>query len=73
MHADQSEDGVRETVTEAGLQVIGKLAAANCDALGLGRQAIMQAADWAQWRQLAWPEKYPTLTWHVAVDAVSAR
>ena len=73
MHADQSEDGVRETVTEAVLQVIGKLAAANCDALGLGRQAIMQAADWAQWRQLAWPEKYPALTWHVAVDAVSAR
>lgn len=73
MHADQSEDDVRKTVTEDASAVIIKLAAANCDALGLGRQAMMTTSDWAQWRQLSWPERYPSLTWRVAVDAVSAR
>lgn len=73
MHADLSEDDVRKTMTEAVSAVIGKLAAANCDALGLGRQTMMTASDWAQWRQLGWPEKYPSLTWRVAIDAVSAQ
>lgn len=71
-HSDQSEDGVREHVTKDVAGVIGKLAAANCDALGLGRQAILASRDWAEWRAIDWPHVYPALEWQVAVQAESA-
>lgn len=73
MHSDLSEDGVKERLTSAAANVIEKLAAANCDALGIGRQAMMHASDWAAWERMDWQTRYPALVWRVAVEAVSAQ
>ena len=48
--------------------VIGKLAAANCDALGLGRQAMLHASDWTAWRDMNWQQLYPALIWEIVIE-----
>ena len=49
------------------LPLLTRLSGAGCDALGLGRQAIMGAHDMARWHALDWPERYPSIRWEVAV------
>ena len=49
------------------LPLLTRLSAAGCDALGLGRQAMMGAHDMARWRALDWPERYRSIRWEVAV------
>lgn len=49
------------------LPLLTRLSGAGCDALGLGRQAIMGAHDMARWHALDWPEKYRSIRWEVAV------
>lgn len=49
------------------LALLSRLSAAGCDVLGLGRKAILQADDAAQWRSLAWPEAYRKIHWTVSV------
>lgn len=71
-HSEHSRDGVKEQIISRVSRVLEKLAAANCDALGIGRQAIMQAADWAAWQAMDWPAQYPALTWLVSVEATPA-
>ena len=62
-----TEAGVQQAVTDACRNVIGKLAAAGCDALGVGRQAIRSFPDMAAWHQLDWPVLYPQLNWELTV------
>lgn len=62
-----TEAGVQQAVTRACQAVLRKLAAAGCDALGVGRQAIMYFPDMAAWHALDWPILYPQLDWRVTV------
>lgn len=62
-----TEAGVQHAVTEACQNVLRKLAAADCDALGVGRQAIRYFPDMAAWHELDWPILYPQLDWQVTV------
>ena len=71
-HSEYSRDGVREKLIQRVTGVIEKLAAANCDALGIGRQAMMYAPDWAAWQAMDWQHAYPALTWQVRVEATPA-
>lgn len=58
-----TEEGVRQAITAALQGMTAKLADAGCDALGLGRQAMLACADMTAWRELNWPERYPSLEW----------
>jgi hypothetical protein len=49
------------------LALLTDLYASGCDVLGLGRQAVRSAEDWAQWKSLAWPERLGELRWTVSV------
>ena len=49
------------------LALLTRLSGAGCDALGLGRQAVMGAHDMDRWRALDWPERYRSIRWEVAV------
>lgn len=62
-----TEAGIQYAVTEACQSVLKKLAAANCDALGIGRQAIRYFPDMTAWHALDWPALYPQLDWQVTV------
>ena len=62
-----TDAGVQHAVTEACKDVLNKLAAAGCDALGVGRQAIRNVADMAAWHELNWPIRYPQLDWQLTV------
>ena len=66
-HSVMTEAGVQHAVTTACREVLGKLAAADCDALGVGRQAIRGHWDMASWHKLDWPLRYPQLDWQVTV------
>ena len=62
-----TEAGVQRAVSAACQEVLRKLAAADCDALGLGRQAIRYFPDMAAWHELNWQLLYPQLDWQVTV------
>ncbi len=49
------------------LPLLTRLSAAGCDALGLGRRAIMGAHDMARWHALDWSERYRSIRWELAV------
>lgn len=59
--------GVQRAVMDACRDVLNKLAAADCDALGVGRQAIRYFPDMAAWHDLDWPALYPQLDWRLTV------
>lgn len=63
-----TEKGLQEALIQSLHRLTGKLAAANCDALGLGRQAMLTCRDMPQWHALNWPEAYPALTWRFTVE-----
>lgn len=65
----QTGDGLSQSVATAVLNLLKRLSAGGCDALGLGRQAIVHAENMAHWHEMAWPEKYRDLTWTVSVGA----
>lgn len=65
----QTGDGLSQGVATAVLNLLKRLSAGGCDALGLGREAIVHAEDMAHWHEMAWPEKYRDLTWTVSVGA----
>ena len=48
-------------------RVLAKLAAADCDALGLGRRRVTGCLDWPAWQAQAWPLAYPAIPWQVTV------
>lgn len=65
--AREGQEGLSHQVATAVLNLLKRLSAAGCDALGLGRQAIRHAEDMAHWDEMAWPERYMNLTWTVSV------
>ena len=58
-----SEEGAAQRVDAALSALTAKLAAAHCDALGLGRQAIMGCENLEAWHSLGWQARYPALRW----------
>ena len=62
-----TEIGLEKALADSLLALLTRLAAADCDALGLGRQTVMHAHDMAQWHAMNWPEKYRGIRWEVAV------
>lgn len=70
--ADISQEGIMEGLQADFRSLTQKLAAADCDALGLGAQAIRHYRDMAAWHSLNWPEVYPQLQWALEVIAVPA-
>lgn len=58
-----------QSLADACAQLLTRLSAAGCDALGLGRKAILCAADMDAWNALDWPESLRHLTWCVTVSA----
>ena len=65
--ASLSREALRQAVRQEAEQVLRQLAAADCDALGLGGLAIRHFPDMEAWRALDWPGLYPSLTWAVWV------
>lgn len=70
--SSMTEEGVTQSLSQACQGVVSKLAAAGCDALGLGRKVMMGMQDMAQWHALNWPEQYASLEWHIEVHAQRA-
>ena len=68
--ASHSQETLRQAVQQEAEQVLGLLAAADCDALGLGGLAIRHFPDMEAWRALDWPGLYPSLTWEVRVTVM---
>ena len=58
-----SEEGASQRLDAALSALTAKLAAAHCDALGLGRQAIMGCGNLEAWHSLGWQARYPALRW----------
>lgn len=58
-----SEEGAAQRLNGALSALTAKLAAARCDALGLGRQAIMGCENLEAWHSLGWQARYPALRW----------
>lgn len=62
-----TEIGLGQALADALLALLTRLSGAGCDALGLGRQAVVHTRDMVQWNVLKWPETYRRLRWEVAV------
>lgn len=62
-----TEDGLEQALADALLALLMRLSSGGCDALGLGRQAILHTRDMATWHALNWPETYRGIRWEVAV------
>lgn len=58
-----------QDVADACAALLGRLSAAGCDVLGLGRKAILCMVDMSAWHALDWPECLRHLTWAVSVNA----
>ena len=58
-----SEEGTAQRLDAALSALTAKFAAAHCDALGLGRQAIMGCENLEAWHSLDWQARYPALRW----------
>lgn len=63
-----SEEGIIRELHRDVTALKDKLAAAGCDALGLGGYAIRHYRDMAAWHALNWPGIYPSLAWEIRVS-----
>lgn len=68
--AHLTDQELEAALTSDGQAVLAKLAAADCDALGLGRRQMMRCADWAAWQNQDWVHRYPTIPWQVTVTLI---
>ncbi len=64
-----TKEALAQATATAMQGVLGKLTAAGCDALGLGRQAMLGIADEQTWQRLDWKSRFSSLEWHVNVNA----
>ena len=62
-----TEMTLEQTLADRLLVLLTRLSSAGCDALGLGRQAVMHARDMPAWHALRWPEVYRKIRWEVGV------
>lgn len=60
-------DGLESTLAQELLTLLTRLSAEGCDALGLGRRAILRMHDMADWHALDWPQIYQSLRWEVHI------
>ncbi len=60
-----TDEELEEAVRQGCGAVMQKLAAADCDALGLARTRMMACADWQQWQRAGWDRVYPALRWRI--------
>jgi len=60
-------EGLAQAIADECLPLLMRLSSEGCDALGLGRKAILQTENMAEWHRMAWPGIYPRITWSVAV------
>ncbi len=65
-------EGLESSLANALLVMLMRFSAGGCDALGLGRQAIMRTHDMVQSHALNWPERYRAIRWEVAVSVRGA-
>ncbi len=61
-----TEDGLAQALASSLQALTGKLAAANCDALGLARQGMWGTLTMPQWQAKEW--RYPALNWSFSVE-----
>ena len=57
-----------QQMAEKLLTLLERLGQSGCDALGLGRQAILHCHDMTAWQNLNWPERLRQLQWQVSVQ-----
>lgn len=62
-----SDRETEEAVARGCLALLERLGASGCDALGLGRKAVLGTQTTAQWRALDWPAAHRALRWSVSV------
>ena len=67
-----SQDALAHAAATACLGVLGRLSGMGCDALGLGRQAVVHTADMAEWQALGWPARCREVEWAVSVGVEAA-
>lgn len=65
--SDHTPKGLESALADEVLALLTRLYSTGCDALGLGRQAILGKADMAQWHAMQWPDRLPELQWTVSV------
>ena len=71
-HADLTPQAVSAETAQACLDVLNRLQAAGCDALGLGRKAIWSAWSMSDWRDSDFPARLQNLRWTVEVRSEPA-
>ena len=64
-----TEEALSQAIARACLGVLNQLSGMGCDALGLGRQAVLHVSDIQEWNALAWPARYREMVWSVSVGA----
>ena len=70
--ADLTPQAVSAETAQACLNVLNRLQAAGCDALGLGRKAIWSAWSMSDWRNSDFPARLQNLRWTVEVRSEPA-
>lgn len=70
--AHLTDQALESALADACRNVLAKLAAADCDALGLGRRRMIGCVDWPAWQAHAWPQAYPAIPWQVTVELQDA-
>ena len=70
--ADLTPQAVSAETAQACLDVLNRLQAAGCDALGLGRKAIWSAWSMSDWRDSDFPAQLQNLRWTVEVRSEPA-
>ena len=66
--SDLPAEAIEASLADAVLALLTRLSDRGCDALGLGRQAVMRTHDMRQWHALNWPERYRAVRWEVSVS-----
>ena len=62
-----SSDLSQEALAQACAELLSRLSADGCDALGLGRKLAVRVRDLQEWQALNWPERLRAIRWEAAV------
>ncbi len=65
-------EALAEEMADECRQLLARLSATNCDALGLARQAVVRMSTMADWHALDWPTLYSQMNWSVEVTVSGA-
>ena len=67
VESELSASELERAIADAALSLLMRLSQNGCDALGLGRQAMLGMHDMQQWQQLMWKDVYRQLSWEIFV------